>query len=125
MTKVTIQTDCGHSPKRTFLKDFNIAFGTGNTSFLIDSVTDDVLWTIIGDKTIEGKEAFSEAIHNMANNKVTECVIENIVTHGKVGAVNGMMTIRNGKKYAFSDFYEFRNSKSTAIRTVTSYVIPI
>lgn len=125
MTKITLKTDCGHSPKREFLKDFNVAFGKGNTKFLTDNVTDDIVWKMVGDKTIEGKEAFSKAIHKMADQKVAECVIEKVVTHGKEGAVNGIIKMEKGKEYAFSDFYEFKNTKSTDLRTITSYVIQI
>ena len=109
MTKITLKTDCGHSPKKEFLKDFNVAFGKGNTKFLADHVTDDIVWTMVGDKNIEGKE----------------CIIEKVVTHGKEGAVNGIMKMENGKEYAFSDFYEFKNSTSTEVKTITSYVIQI
>lgn len=125
MAKITLKTDCGHSPKREFLKDFNVAFGKGNIKFLTDSVTDDIVWTMVGDKTITGKESFFMAIRTMAEQKVAECVIEKVITHGKEGAVNGIMKMVNGKEYAFSDFYEFKNSKATDIRTITSYVIQI
>lgn len=125
MTKITLKTDCGHSPKRKFLKEFNVAFGIGNTKFLTDNVSDDIVWTMVGDKTIEGKEAFSKAIHKMAEQKVAECVIEKVITHGKEGAVNGLMKMENGKEYAFSDFYEFKNTKSTDVSMITSYLIQI
>ena len=125
MTKITLKTDCGHSPKKEFLKDFNVAFGKGNTKFLADHVTDDIVWTMVGDKNIEGKEAFIKTIQKMAENKVSECIIEKVVTHGKEGAVNGIMKMENGKEYAFSDFYEFKNSTSTEVKTITSYVIQI
>ncbi|MEQ8218616.1 MAG: nuclear transport factor 2 family protein [Arenibacter sp.] len=125
MTKITIKTDCGHSPKKEFLKDFNAAFGKGNTEFLTANVTDDIVWTMVGNKVVEGKEAFAKAIQKMADYKVSECVIEKIVTHGKEGAVNGVMKMDDGKEYAFSDFYEFKNTKSTDLKTITSYLIQI
>lgn len=125
MTKIILLTDCGHSPKREFLKDFNVAFGKGNTKFLTDNITDDIVWTMIGKKVIEGKEAFSEAIHKMKDYKVKEVVIEKVITHGKEGAVNGMMKMESGDNYAFSDVYEFKNTKSTDIKMITSYLIEI
>lgn len=125
MTKITLKTDCGNSPKREFLKNFNVAFGSGDTKFLIDNVTDDVVWEMVGDKIIEGKESYSKAIHKMADSEVAECVIEKVITHGKEGAVNGMMKMANGKGYAFSDVYEFKNVKATEIKKITSYVIEL
>lgn len=125
MTKITLKTDCGHSPKREFLKDFNVAFGKGDVKFLTENVTEDVIWNMVGDKTIEGKDDYSKAIKKMKDKKVSEFVIEKIVTHGKEGAVNGIVKMKDGKNYAFSDFYEFKNTKSTDLKTITSYVIKI
>lgn len=36
MTKINIPFDCGNSPKREFIKQFNIAFAKGNADFIID-----------------------------------------------------------------------------------------
>jgi hypothetical protein len=125
MTKINLKTDCGHSPKREFLKDFNVAYGKGNAEFLISNVTDDIHWKIIGYKMIEGKEDYAKAIEEMKKEKVSEMTIEKIVTHGKEGAVNGSLKMKDGKKYAFSDFYEFKNTRATNLKTITSYVIEI
>lgn len=116
MTKIILKTDCGHSPKREFLKNFNVAFGKGNVEFLTDNVTEDVIWNMVGNKIIEGKDDYSKAINKMKEKKISEYVIEKIVTHGKEGAVNGIVKMEDGKNYAFSDFYEFKNTKSTDLR---------
>lgn len=125
MLKINIKTDCGHSPKREFLRDFNIAFGKGDATFIIAQVTDDIVWDIIGEQTIDGKDRFSEEVNDMKKAEVAEITIEKVVTHGKEGAVNGIMKMKNGKQYAFSDFYDFKNTTGTAIKTITSYVIEI
>lgn len=125
MTKIILKTDCGHSPKREFLKNFNVAFGKGNVAFLTDNVTEDVIWNMVGNKIIEGKDDYSKAIKKMKEKKISEYVIEKIVTHGKEGAVNGIVKMEDGKNYAFSDFYEFKNTKSTDLKSITSYVIKI
>lgn len=123
MLKINVKTDCGHSPKRTFLRDFNIAFGKGDATFIIAHVTDDIVWEMMGERTIEGKDSFSKAINEMKEKEVAEITIEKVVTHGKEGAVNGIMKMNDGKQYAFADFYEFKNTTSTTINTMTSYVI--
>ncbi|MBY5957058.1 nuclear transport factor 2 family protein [Membranicola marinus] len=125
MTKIILKTDCGHSPKREFLKNFNVAFGKGNVAFLTDNVTEDVIWNMVGNKIIDGKDDYSKAINKMKEKKISEYVIEKIVTHGKEGAVNGIVKMEDGKNYAFSDFYEFKNTKSTDLKSITSYVIKI
>ena len=125
MLKINVKTDCGHSPKRTFLRDFNIAFGKGDAKFIIAQVADDIVWEVMGERAIEGKDSFSKAIKEMKGKEVVEITIEKVVTHGKEGAVNGMMKMKDGKQYAFADFYEFKNTTSTTIKTMASYVVEI
>lgn len=125
MTKIISSPNCGNSPKMEFLKDFNIAFAKGNVEFLIESVTDEIVWDIIGDKKIEGKENFVEELKKMKGEKATELILDQILSHGKEGAANGIIKMQNGKKYAFSDFYIFNGAKGSKIKSITSYVIGI
>tara|TARA_R110002049_G_scaffold180936_1_gene347944 strand:+ start:1964 stop:2341 length:378 start_codon:yes stop_codon:yes gene_type:complete len=125
MTKITVSSDCGNAPKKEFLKEINIAFAKGNSEFLAESVTDKIVWNIIGDKKIEGKEKFTEVLEKMEKEKASELILDRILTHGKEGAVSGIIKMQNGKKYAFSDFYEFSGAKGTKVKSITSYVIGI
>ncbi len=125
MVNTTVHTSCKNSPKREFLKEWTIAFAEGNSSFVLDGISDGVTWNIVGDKRIEGKEAFGQALEEMGANEVAELALHKIVTHGKEGAVNGTMVMENGKRYAFCDVYEFTNARGTTIKSIESYVIEI
>lgn len=125
MVKIKVSADCGNSPKREFLKAFNIAFAEGNIPFLSDSVAEDIAWNMVGDKTIEGKSNFIESLEEMKENLVSELAIDKIVTHGKEGAVNGTLKMENGKTFAFADIYEFRGAKGTQLQSMVSYIIEI
>ncbi len=125
MTEIISSHNCGSSPKMEFLKEFNIAFAKGNVEFITESVTDEIVWDIIGDRRIEGKEKFREELEKMKSKKTTELIIDQILSHGKEGATNGIMKMQNGKKYAFSDFYKFKGAKGSKIKSITSYVIEI
>ncbi len=46
--------------KGKFLKKFNEAFTKGNTQFIAESVTQDIKWTMYGDKIINGLEEFKK-----------------------------------------------------------------
>ena len=50
MVKIDVAADCGNSPKRIFIKEFNIAYVEGNIDFLLDSVSDDFNLNTIGDQ---------------------------------------------------------------------------
>lgn len=125
MTKIVSTPNCGNSPKMEFLKKFNIAFAKGDLKFIIESVTDEIVWNIIGDQKIEGKEKFYQELEKMKSVKAKELIIDQILSHGKEGATNGIIKMQNGKKYAFSDFYKFKGAKGATINSITSYVIEI
>jgi len=108
-----------------FLKQFNIAFAKGDVAFITESVTDDIVWNIIGDKKIEGKEKFTVELEIIKSEKVSKLVLEQILSHGKEGAASGIMKMQDGKKYAFSELYVFQGAKGTKIKSMTSYIIGI
>jgi len=125
MTKIISSPNCGNSPKMEFLKQFNIAFAEGNVEFLTKGVTDDIVWNVIGDKKIEGIKAFTAELEKMQTVKTSELRIDQILSHGKEGAANGMMIMENGTQYAFSDFYVFQSAKGEKIKAITSYCIKL
>lgn len=61
----------------------------------------------------------------MKSENATEFKIDQILSHGKEGAINGIMKMQNGKKYAFSNFYKFKGAKGSKITSITSYMIKI
>jgi hypothetical protein len=125
MTKVISSEDCGNSPKNIFVQELTIAFAKGNSKFILDRITDDIRWNIVGDTLIEGKDNVIKAIEWMKNDKLLHLTIHHVATHGKAGAVNGTSTFEDGKTRAFCHVYEFSNTKGVAIKEMTSYVIEI
>lgn len=109
----------------SFLKDFNIAFANGNVNFLSENVSDNIIWNIVSEKKITGKESFEKEIKMMKNIKISEIILDQIITHGSGGAVSGIMKLENGEKYAFSDFYKFSSSKGLIIKEINSFAIKI
>lgn len=123
MEKLRVQINCDCSgPKKEFLRDFNLAYGNGDTQFIIDSASDDIIWEIFGDRTISGKEQFALATKEMAKSETYELEIHSIITHGKEAAVRGKMTMNN-KTYAFCDIYEFTSAGSSTISKMYTFVL--
>lgn len=122
---INIKPDCGNSPKRAFIRDYNIAFAKGDIEFILAHASDDIIWHILGDQKIEGKEAFQKALEEMKSYKINEITIHHIITHGKEGAVNGEMLMSDDKRYAFSDVYEFVSAGKTIIKKMYSYIVAL
>ncbi len=49
-----------------FLEKFNKAFARSDIDFILDNVTKTIRWTVVGDQTVEGKEAFEKTLNEMA-----------------------------------------------------------
>ena len=125
MTKLTASPDCGNAPKKAFLRDFNVAFARADIPTLLAAVTDDFRWEMVGDKVLSGKDAFAAGLEEMKQHTASELDIHQIVTHGREAAVSGTMLMRDGKRFAFGDFYTFRGAKGDRIAALRSYVVDI
>ncbi|SEB61216.1 DNA-binding protein [Paenibacillus sp. GP183] len=124
--KIISAEDCGNAPKKELLREFNIAFAKNDIGFIIENITDNVLWNIVGDKRIEGKDTFADTLKQMRNSTAIELYISNIITHGNTGSANGILTFENKKSYAFCDVYIFSSAaKNAKIKEITSYVIEV
>lgn len=114
--------------KGKFLRKFNEAFAKGDTQFIAESVTQDIQWTMFGDKTINGMEEFKKEIESMVQ---SECGLEldKIITHGNTAAVNGVIHSQdqngNPAAYAFCDVYTLRGFKNPRIKEMKSYFMKI
>ena len=124
MTRIIIGEDCGNSPKNIFVQEITIALAKGDVKSVLNSVTDDIRWSIVGDRALQGTEQFVEALQEKKNENVVELKIDHIATHGKAGAVDGTLKFKN-KSHAFCHVYEFSNAKGIAVREITSYIIEI
>ncbi|MFH6982796.1 nuclear transport factor 2 family protein [Marinoscillum luteum] len=121
--KLNIRTSCENAPKKELIKDLTVLFAAYDISQAMQYLEDDVIWTLVGDEPIVGKEPFAAALMEMAHNKATELTIHSIVTHGKEAAINGEMVMGDGNVFGFADFYEFTSVKGSKVRSITSYVV--
>lgn len=111
--------------KGKFLQKINEAFARSDTDFIVKNVTDDIRWTIHGDRSVQGKEEFVQALKEMESGEPYELDINNIITHGDSAAVDGTMRTHDSNTYAFCDVYKFRGFKNPKIKEITSYVINV
>src|SRR5699024_2592306 len=109
MLKVFCKEDCGNAPKKQILKDFNIAYAKCDSESILEQVTDDVIWHMVGAKQSEGKEQCAEELERIGYEQATELHIEHIITHGNTASVNGVLTFHRDQHYAFCDVYVFNS----------------
>jgi hypothetical protein len=123
MTRVIIGEDCGNSPKNLLLQKLTLAFARRDTPFILSRMTDDIRWTVVGVTQLEGKEALAEALAQAKAEKPVALTVAHVLSHGKAGAVDGTLKLKDGTVRAFCDVYEFSGAKGTVVRALTSYVV--
>lgn len=121
--KLTAPDDCGNAPKKLVLRDFNTALVTKDHPIILDTIADDIAWTIVGDETVRGKEAFIRKLDELLNDPAVELVIDYIITHGYTASANGKV-IGTKQTCNFCHVYRFAGASKTAkIKEITSYFI--
>lgn len=119
--KITQPENCGNSPKARLLAEFNAAFARGDSDWLLAHVTDDVHWRMVGQEEAHGKAAFAEMAAGAET--LAEIGVTGIITHGRTGAVEGWMRMKDGRRFAFCETYTFSSAKGETVRAINSYVI--
>ena len=125
--KINCKEDCGNTPLKEMIRDFNIAFGKGDIRSIADKLTDNIVWEMVGDKIIEGKEKVVAELEKMKEYTASELTIDHIITHGKVASCNGSFVMKEGgAKYAFCDVYDFdKSGKNARIKKMISFGVKI
>ncbi len=109
--------------KEQFLHDLNKAFASNDIDYVAKCVTEDIQWTIVGENTISGKTNFTKALEDMEGEEPFDLAIDDMIIHQNKAVVEGSMTSREGKTYAFCDIYTFANTEEPIIEKMISYVI--
>jgi limonene-1,2-epoxide hydrolase len=126
MVKIHVQPDCGNAPKMGFIRDFEVAFAEQKLQVILDSIADDIYWEMVGNSVVQGKAEAKKMVETMLDGSIAELTIENIITHGDSGAVNGVMKFVDGTTFAFCDVFTFTShAKDAKIKKLSAYLIEI
>lgn len=112
---------------KEIVEQVNAAFLKGNFEGFLDFCADDVEWTILGDRTVNGKETIRQWMAEMAAENPEPpkfTVADPIIAEGDFVAARGNMTMKDkeGKTghYSYCDIYRFRDGK---IVELSSFVV--
>lgn len=112
--------------RNELIKKFNEAFATCNTNFLVNSVTEDIRWEIVGEKMITGKKDFTKSLDRMSHGGPTEIKVKEIINVDDKSVVEGVVEffVEPGKKkkYAFCDVYIFSETDDKKFKELRTYV---
>lgn len=123
MPEISIEENCGNSPRKQFLSDFYVAFAERDEEAIRSMLTNDVRLAIIGEETLAGRQSVVDSM-DLFLNGVSVITINNIITHGETAAVNGVIHADSGDTHAFCEVFTFEgHTKDASITSIDSYVI--
>jgi len=123
--KIVTPSDCGNSPRKQLIIDFNIAFAKNNVDFIMEHLHEDIEWEMVGAYTLRGKESTTEFLKNIAEMQRESHTLQTVITHGKHASANGTITLVGDKTVAFCDVYHFSDNKNPIIKKIQSYSIEL
>jgi uncharacterized protein len=108
---------------KEIIEKINAAFTGGSTEGFLSFCAEDVTWTMVGDKTVKGKDAIRKWMGSM-NIEPPKFTVNKVIADGDFGMAYGDMTMKekDGKTapYSYCDVYRFQGGK---VIELTSFVI--
>lgn len=109
---------------KQIIEQVNAAFSDNNTEGFLSFCAENVAWTMVGEKTVEGKDAIRKWMDSMKPAEPPKFTVNAVIGEGDFGMAYGDMTMKgkDGKEapYSYCDIYRFQNGKIIELK---SYVI--
>lgn len=105
---------------KEIVEKVNSAFAKNDLEGFLSFCADDVEWTMVGDQTINGKDAIRHWMASMDFDP-PEFTVDAVIAEGDFVAAHGNMTMKreDGKTmpYSYCDIYRFRDDKIVELRS--------
>jgi len=99
---------------KEIVEKVNAAFAEGSAEGFLSLCAEDVEWTMVGDKTVKGKDAIRKRMASM-DMEPPKFTVDNLIAEGEFVTAHGNMTMKDkdGKTvpYSYCDIYRFRDEK--------------
>lgn len=117
---IDVPADCGNAPRKLVLRDFFIAFYSGDLEGVTAWIKEDTEWEFVGDVVLQGKEAITQRIAETPPH--SELHLRRVLTHGWQCAVEGTVTSTDGSQTRFAHVVDFTGGAKTAkIKAIRTY----
>ena len=104
---------------KTIVEKVNAAFAQNNPEGFLTHCADDVVFTMVGDTAVRGKDAVRKWMASM-NGEPPKFTVQNVIAEGDFATSHGEMTMKDkdGKigQYAYCDIYRFRGDKIVELK---------
>lgn len=97
----------------------NAAFEVNDVEKFLSCCTDDVVWTMVGDERVVGKDAIRKWMSSM-DAAPPAFTVDQVIAEGDFAAAHGDMTMKGKdgrpESYSYCDLYRFRGDKVAELR---------
>lgn len=101
-----------------------VALATGDLDLVDSFLADDILWTIVGKRSLEGRTAVRQWISSSP--PVAEVSFGSLLTHGRGASADGALVLHDGRRQAFCHVLRFAGAaKTPKVLEVDSYLIAL
>jgi uncharacterized protein len=118
------QKGAGMSERQRVVERYIEGFRQGDRRMILDCLTDDVEWNLLGWQSLQGKEQFAGEIQNDAFVGTPQLTIERMVEEDEVvvafGAGRGRLRAGGELEFVFSDAFFFEGDR---IRRLDTYQV--
>jgi len=91
MPKVIKSSDCGNSPRNLLVQALAIAIETSNATAFGRSVSEDVVWSVPGRRSFDGKAACLAYLKSRKPDSPKQVRVRRAISHGRAGAADGVL----------------------------------
>lgn len=107
--------------KKEIVEKINSAFTENNTEGFLEHCTDKVVWTMVGEKTNNGKKAIREWMGQMEGMEPPKFTVDRMIAEADSVACFGDMTMKGEDgvegKYSYCDVYRFDGDKVAELQS--------
>lgn len=107
--------------RKEIVEKINESFAAGDIEGFLSHSSDDIVWTMVGDRTVTGKDAVRKFMAEMEGFEPPKFTVESLTEVGSTVVCYGDMTMKgeDGKvgRYSYCDIYDFAGDKITGLRS--------
>lgn len=120
MTQITKSEDCRNSPKNAFMQEVTIGLFVGDKGEFRAALADDVVLRLGDRPSVIGADLVETLAEKRLRERFDAIVIHHAITHGRVGAANGVAT-KGATETPFAVVAEFATLKADRIAALNLY----
>lgn len=113
--------------KKQLIRNINASFENNNIEGFLDHCTDDINWTMAGEKSTTGKHEIREWMKSMPGEcEPPKINVTTLIAEGSDVICHGDMTMKSKdgepKQYLYCDIYKFSGDKIASLTTFVQAV---